>query len=131
VRLLRAGFDGAEVADELSRLEAVGLVDDEAFARAFAEQQLGARGAARRAVRSSLAAKGVDRGTIERALEDLGGDEEARAVEVARRRARRLRDLRPDLAYGRLTSFLLRRGYGPEVARKAASRALGLDSDEE
>lgn len=125
-RLLRAGFDESEVVDELARLEGIGLVDDEAFAKAFAEHQVGVRGAGRRAVLSSLAAKGVDRRTIDRTLEDLGGDEEGRALELARGRARRFREVRPDLAYSRLTSFLLRRGYPADVARRAASRALDL-----
>lgn len=129
-RLRRAGFDGPEVIEELARLEAVGLVDDEAFAKAFAEHELGARGAARRAVGSSLAAKGVDRRTIERTLGDLGGDEETRALELARGRARRLPGVRPDLAYSRLTSFLLRRGYNPDVARRAVSQALDLGASD-
>lgn len=129
-RLRRAGFDESEVVDELRRLEAVGLVDDEAFARAFAEHQLSVRGAGRRAVVASLAAKGVDRRTIDRTLEGVGGNEEARALELARGRVRRLREVRPDLAHSRLTSFLLRRGYGPDVARRAASRALDVDASD-
>jgi SOS response regulatory protein OraA/RecX len=73
----------------------------------------------------------VARGTIERALEDLGvgrpGDEEARALELARSRVSRLGALDAPAAYRRLVPFLQRRGYGAGTAHRAASQALGLD----
>ena len=56
-RLLQAGFASAEVTDVLSRLERVGLVDDEAFARALAEQ---AFGNGRRHERKSSARRDLD-----------------------------------------------------------------------
>lgn len=130
-RLLRAGFETSEVDGELERLAAVGLVDDEEFARAVAVHQLGARHAGRRAVVSSLAAKGVDRGTIERTLEELGGSDAERADELARSRAGRLSGLPPEKAYARLVSFLVRRGHDPETARAAARRALGEQRGQE
>ena len=80
-RLLRAGFEPHEVEDELGRLEAVGLVDDERFAEEFADHALGRRLEGRRSVAASLASKGVDRGTIERTLDELGGDDAP--IEVA------------------------------------------------
>ena len=49
-RLLQAGFETEEVTDVLERLERVGLVDDEAFARQVAEHAFGAKRAGRRAV---------------------------------------------------------------------------------
>ncbi len=109
---------------ELDRLEAVGLVDDESFARAVAEHQLKVRRAGRRAVFSALAAKGVARGTIEATLAALEGDEEGRAEELARERAARLTALPPDKAYARLVGLLQRRGYEGSVARAAASAAI-------
>jgi regulatory protein len=131
VRLLRAGFQQDEVREELERLEAVGLVDDEAFARQVVEHELTVRRSGRRAVSGRLAGKGVARGTIERALEDLGaggpGDEEARALELARSRVSRLGALDASAAYRRLVPFLQRRGYGAGTAHRAASVALGLD----
>ena len=58
-RLLAAGFEADEVADVLVRLERVGLIDDEAFAKQMAEHQFGSRRAGRRAVTSALLAKGI------------------------------------------------------------------------
>ena len=130
LRLLRAGFEAVEVAGELERLEAVGLVDDERFAREFAEHQLGVRHAGRRAVVSGLAAKGIDRITIERTLAGAPGDDPSRADELARARAARLGGLPPEKAYARLFAFLVRRGHDAETARSAARRALGVDATE-
>jgi regulatory protein len=128
IRLLRAGFERDEVEKELERLEAVGLIDDEEFARQAAEHELTVRRSGRRAVTSRLAARGVGRETIERTLTDLdGGDEEDRALELARARINRLGALDGQAAYRRLVPFLQRRGYAAGVAHRAASRALGLD----
>jgi regulatory protein len=124
-RLLRAGFDRAEVDDELTRLEDVGLIDDEAFARQLVEHQAGARLAGDRAIRSALAQKGVSPGVADAILEELG-DDETRAAELATARVGRLRGLDPATAFSRLSSFLMRRGYAPNVARPAARRALDL-----
>ena len=130
-RLLAAGFDAEAVDEELAALEAVGLVDDEAFARAVVERA-GRRLDGRRAVRSALGAKGVERSVIERALEDgvpgdPGGSEDERALTLARARAARLAGLSPEAAHRRLSSFLARRGYDGGVARRAATAALALE----
>ncbi|MGZ5291077.1 MAG: regulatory protein RecX [Actinomycetota bacterium] len=128
-RLLRAGFETAEVEDELERLEAVGLVDDDAFAREVVEHEVTVRRAGRRAVVSRLSARGVDRETIERAIgqEDAGADED-RALALATDRVGRLSGLPPDKAFTRLMGFLARRGYDPSTARQAARRALEVDA---
>ena len=130
LRLLRAGFEAAAVSGELERLEAVGLVDDERFAREFTEHQLGVRHAGRRAVISGLVAKGIDRTTVERTLAEASGDDASRANDLARARASRLRDLPPEKAYARLFAFLVRRGHDAEIARSAARRAIGVDASE-
>jgi regulatory protein len=126
-RLLAAGFEADEVADVLERLERVGLIDDRAFARQVAEYQLASRRAGRRAISSGLVAKGVAPDLVEQTLDELAGDEEERAIELARSRATRLGALEPTKAFGRLSSFLMRRGYAPDVARSAARTALRVD----
>jgi regulatory protein len=126
-RLRQAGFETAEVSSELDRLEEVGLLDDGAFARELADHHMTVRGSARRAVAAALASKGVSRETIDRTLAGMEEDESVRALEVAKDRARRLTSLRPEAAYGRLLSFLARRGYDGGISREAARAALGLD----
>ena len=100
-RLLGARFDAEEVEDVLGRLERVGLVDDAAFARQFAEHRFGSRKEGERAVVNGLRAAGV---------------------------APSLAGVDPAKAFGRLSSFLIRRGYGPETARAAARKALELST---
>ena len=125
---MAAGFDADEVADELERLERVGLIDDEAFARAVAEQAFERRKAGRRSVASALAAKGVAPSITDAVLDELdGAGDEERADELAKARAVRLRGVPPEKAYQRLSGFLVRRGHSPDAARRAARRALELD----
>ena len=69
----------------------------------------------------------MSREAIEQTLAGLEEDESVRALEVATDRARRLTSLRPEVAYGRLVSFLARRGYDGGISREAARAALGLD----
>jgi regulatory protein len=129
-RLLAAGFDADEVADVLVRLERVGLIDDEAFAKQMAEYQFSSRRAGRRAVTSALLAKGIDPALATRAADVAPDDEQQRAEELARTRAGRLRGVEPAKAFSRLTSLLLRRGYAPDVARAAARAALAIDDQD-
>jgi regulatory protein len=125
-RLLQAGFEAEEVNDVLERLERVGLIDDEAFARQVAEHAFGVKRAGKRAVTGTLMAAGVPPDVIEATLADAG-DEDERADALARSRASRLGSVEPVKAFSRLTSLLVRRGYSPEVARQAARRALTID----
>jgi regulatory protein len=127
-RLLQAGFEAGEVADVLERLERVGLVDDEAFARQVAEHAFGVKRSGRRAVVDTLMAAGIAREIIEATVSDAG-EEDDRADALARSRASRLGSIDPAKAFSRLTSLLVRRGYSPEVARRAARRALTLETE--
>ena len=130
-RLLQAGFDPEEVDDVLQRLERVGLVDDEAFARQVIEHGFTNKKAGRRAVVTTLTAAGVSADIITAAIDRDGGDEEERAQELAEARAGRMRSLDPSKAYQRLTSLLVRRWYDPDVARRAARKALSVTDTEE
>jgi regulatory protein len=128
-RLGGAGFESAEVADVLARLERVGLVDDADFARQLAEQQFVHKRAGRRAVTSALIAKGISPDLIEAVVAEAPDAEETRAEDLARCKALRMGSTDPVKAYNRLCGLLMRRGYAPEVARRAARRALNVDED--
>jgi regulatory protein len=128
-RLVAAGFGADEVADELRRLEQVGLIDDQAFARAVAERSVMRRGEGRRVVARRLATAGVARAITDEVLQDLSSeDESVRALSLAGSRATRLSGLSQDKAFSRLSGYLMRRGYAPDVARSAARRALALEA---
>jgi regulatory protein len=129
-RLVQAGFEPDEVEAELARLELVGLIDDEAFARAVVESRMGSRGESRRAVAVKLQQAGVDREVASVALDEAPGEEQARADRLAETRVGRVANLDPATGFARLSAFLMRRGYPPGVARQAARRALGLEGIE-
>ena len=125
-RLLQARFEPDEVGDVLRRLERVGLIDDEAFARQYAEHRFGSRREGSRAVANGLRAAGISPSLAAATVEAAPDDEEERAEALARSRAPRLGGVEPHKAFSRLSGLLMRRGYGPEVARRAARRALEL-----
>jgi regulatory protein len=131
-RLLSARFEPDEVQDVLTRLERVGLVDDEAFARQYAEQRFGARKEGSRGVERGLRAAGIAPAlAATTASERAPDDDEERAADLALSRASRLRGVAPQKAFTRLSSLLMRRGYSPETARSAARKALEISLEED
>jgi regulatory protein len=125
-RLLGAGFEPDEVQDVLVRLERVGLLDDEAFARQFAEHRFGSRKEGARAVAQGLRAAGIESSLAEAVSQQAPDDDEERAADLARSRVSRLSGVSAEKAFTRLSSLLMRRGYGPQVARSAARKALDI-----
>jgi regulatory protein len=130
-RLLGARFEPDEVQDVLTRLERVGLVDDEAFARQYAEQRFGSRKEGSRGVERGLRAAGIAPGLAAAVADGAPDDDEERAADLARSRAARLRGVAPQNAFTRLSSLLMRRGYSPEIARSAARKALEIALEDE
>jgi regulatory protein len=122
-RLRRAGFEPDDITSALADLERAGLIDDARFARAVVADQAGQRLAGDRAIRTALYQKGVAPDVADAALA-AAGDETDRALQLARKRAARLTGLAPAVAFRRLQGLLLRRGFGPTVARDACRAAL-------
>ena len=70
-----------ELADRLlDRFEEVGLVDDEAFARAWVQSRQPGKGLARRALAQELRRKGVDDEVARVALDEVDPDDEVEAA---------------------------------------------------
>ncbi len=109
----------------LERYRDVGLVDDEAFARAWVSSRHHGRGLARRALAHELSRKGVAPGVADDALAELDDDTQlttARALVV-----RRLRTERPgqrDATFRRLVGLLARKGYPAGVAIGVVKEAM-------
>lgn len=85
--LRRRGVDDEVIADVLNRYSDVGMIDDEAFARAWVTSRHHSKGLARRALAGELRRKGVADDDVDAALDELDGEAEmetARAL-VARR----------------------------------------------
>jgi regulatory protein len=122
-RLARLGHPPDEIDTALIDLEAVGLVDDDRFAREVVRDQAARRLAGERAIRSALFQRGVARDQIDRAVLEAG-DEADRALELANRQAARLRHGDVATAHRRIMGQLLRRGYDHATAREATRQAL-------
>lgn len=133
-RLVRHGYPAPDVDAAVERLVAAGLLDDAAYARQLARSKLVDRGQSGRRVRRELSARGIADTVAAAALaevaEDEGVDEAATAARLARRRVGALVGLPVPTQRRRLFGFLARRGYDPDVARRAVSLALGRPDDD-
>jgi regulatory protein len=118
----------------LAKLEALGLLDDAAVARAEAASRF-KRGEGTGRVRQALMRKGVDRSAVDDAVRTVAGEEEideaALCRSAAEKRLRALRSYAPEVQRRRLTGFLLRRGFGgglvSDVVRRVLRDASGAD----
>lgn len=107
----------AVVADLIDR----GYVDDQAFARWWAEARARGRRVGSHRLRQELLTKGIPRAMAEAAIsaafEEVGEPE--RALEAGRRRLPSLLRGQPARAAARLADYLLRRGYPASTVRHA------------
>ncbi len=136
-RLTGAGYQPALVDGAIERLLELGMLDDEAFARAWVESRDRARPRGERAIRQELGLKGVDRSTIDLVLGErreatagLPGEDgvtvsadQAAAERLLARNARSLaRVADPRQRRQRAYALLARNGFDPEVCRTVAAR---------
>ena len=137
LRLRRAAATDEVIATTIRRLEALGLVDDVAFARWWAEQRDRHAPRGRRMVEAELRQHGVPREVMEALrgeelaepaldADAMPGSESERAA-VALARHLKGRPMPGEArAVQRLRAFLMRRGFDPETVR-ATLRAAGRD----
>lgn len=118
----------ALIEPELARLQALGLLDDERYA-ADKARVIGSRGGSHQRIRASLAAKGVPRGEVDAALEDVDEDASADAW-LRRRRLGPYRPSPPDAdALRKETARMLRAGYRYDLVRRLMRPADDGDED--
>jgi regulatory protein len=133
---LRDRLAKKDVPDELAerlldRFGEVGLVNDEAFARAWVESRQRSRGLARRALAQELRRKGVDDETARTALDDLDpAHEEQAARDLVRKKLRSLRGVDHATATRRLAGLLARKGYPAGLAFAVVRDELGATDDD-
>lgn len=112
------------IEDTLNRLRQERYIDDTWYARQWAEQRVGGRGKGKRWVRYELKEKGIDKGLIDEALDNLDPDlERESALQLARKKWRSLsgetRDKRRKTG-----AYLMRRGFPGELVQKCLSDIL-------
>ena len=111
----------------LDRFEEVGLVDDEAFARAWVAGRgaQGGKGLATRALAQELRRKGVPDEVARDALAEVDPAEEEQAARaLVRRKLRSLRAVDDTVATRRLVGMLARKGYPAGLAFAAVREEL-------
>lgn len=112
----------------LDRFEAVGLVDDAAFADTWVQSRLATRGLSRRALHHELRRKGVDDEVIAESLEQIDSDTEFEAARrLVERRVASMRNLPADVRFRRLTGLLARKGYAAGVTFGVVREVLATD----
>jgi regulatory protein len=110
----------------LDRFEEVGLVDDEAFAKAWIASRQPGKGLARRALAQELRRKGIDDEVARDALDEIDpADEEAAARALVRKKLRSLSRVDETTATRRLVGMLARKGYGSGLAFAVVRDELG------
>ena len=124
-RLARKQVPEEVAARLLDRFEEVGLVDDEAFARAWVQSRQPGKGLARRALAQELRRKGVDDETARTVLDEVDPDDEEEAARaLVRRKLRSLAAVDRDTAIRRLAGMLARKGYSSAVAFRVVREEL-------
>jgi regulatory protein len=139
-RLTGAGYRADLVEGAIERMTELGMLDDEAFARAWVESRDRARPRGERAIREELRLKGVDRASVDLVLaerrEAAGEDadavsdganpatspDRAAAERLLARNARalaRVSDARQRRQ--RAYALLARHGFDPETCREVAA----------
>ena len=135
-RLTSAGYRVDLVDGAIARLGDLGMLDDEAFARAWVESRDRARPRGERALRDELRLKGIDRAIADAVLQERQGegtatpDREAadRLIQKHARSLERIDD--PRRRRERAYALLARNGFDPETAREVAA-AIARPPDED
>ena len=110
-----------DIAEELlDRFTDVSLIDDAAFAKAFAHDRRATRGLSKAALKRELGKLGVAPQLIQDALEGIENDDEYQlAVDLVRRRWNSVKNLDWQARQRRLSGFLGRRGFGGNIVSTA------------
>jgi regulatory protein len=127
----RRGVDEAVAADVLSRFEAVGLIDDEAFATAWVDSRHRGRGIGPRKIAHELRRRGIAAALAASSVESITPEEQrAAARAIVARRLTATRGLPSALRAQRLVGMLARKGYPPAIAYEVVRETLAAEGVE-
>lgn len=120
-----------DIAEELlSRFEAVGLVDDQAFATALVNTRTKVARRGSRRIRQELREKGVPEELAAEALAAVDPQDELEAaMAFAAKRVRSMSGLDDTVVKRRLYGALARRGFGADVVRRVVAETAGPHDD--
>ncbi len=118
--LTRRGVSESLAQETVTRLQRAGLINDEAFARAWVENRSVFRPRSKAVLKMELRRKGLSDETVQSVLDEQV-DEEALAREAARKYARRLEGLEWPEFRQKLGGFLARRGFSYTISAPVVS----------
>ena len=123
-KLLATGYSEEEATEALERMVRERFVDDERYARSFADYHMGDRSILR--IRQDLVSRGIDSDTVERILsevaEEHGGAEDIelkKAVAVLAKKHVTADDLSDYETRQKIMGSLVRKGFTADTARRA------------
>jgi len=119
-RLLKHGYDGANIDKAIARLKEQGLVDDTAFARFWIENRESFSPRSRRLTKLELQRKGLDIEVIDQIVSEVNDNDSA--YRAALSKARRLSPDDYQVFRRRLAQYLGRRGFDYEVIKETVER---------
>ena len=110
-RLMRDDLSAEAIDEVVDEFIGLGYLDDDAFARVWAESRATSRPKGRKLLFRELAQKGVDRDTVSQVIEDHYPPDSDLARRIAVQRARSLGHLDRETFRRRLGGYLSRRGF--------------------
>jgi regulatory protein len=121
-RLSQAGYRSELIDGAVSRLGDLGVLDDEAFGRAWIESRDRARPRGERALRQELGLKGLDRQLVDDLVGERPDEADATAAQrvLAKHAAALGRVADPRIRRQRAYALLARNGFDPDVCTTAA-----------
>jgi regulatory protein len=119
-KLREKEFDDSIVQQVVADLIRLGYVNDQEFARLWAQSRVRLRGFGRRRIERELTNKGIDREVIKQIFAELfnGDSEFETAKQTAQKKLSTLRSVDPEIRRRRLAGFLERKGFSFEIIRR-------------
>ena len=110
-RLSRGKYDEELIDAVVEDLVRAGLIDDSAFSSQWIESRARSKKLGRARLATELLRKGIDRATVDEALQDLDAEQELEAATIMAQRRFEGQDLSDPATRRRAAAFLQRRGY--------------------
>lgn len=111
----------------LKKLERMGFVDDEEFARSFIQSRIRSRPKGKRMLWQELRRKGIEKIIIEKVLEEIQVSEVDLAQRAIVKKMERFSKLPKKEAREKFASYLLRRGFSWETVKTLIDRTGLVD----
>ena len=119
---LRRDFDEDSAQKAVDRMQELGLINDDEFAKAYARKLVYGKKMSLRAAELELRRKGIDNITAEQVLSDLEYDAQTQIIEFISKKYRNIED---EKVRRRAVAALQRKGYGWDDIKQAIESMSG------